>query len=160
MFVFISDTGTWCCRWKSEGPAALSASTTDLFFRGHFCDRAPASQKLTITAPGGGKTPFSITTSDPNVTVSPSSGTTPATVTVTVDPNAFLSQTGTSTATLTLASSTAVNIPPTVRVLINVAKPEQRGTMLNIPGRLVDILADPARDRYYVLRQTTIRSWI
>ena len=55
----------------------LSASATDLFFRGNFCDRAPASQKLTITDPGGGKTPFTITSSDPNVTVSPSSGTTP-----------------------------------------------------------------------------------
>ena len=131
----------------------LAASVSDLFFRGNFCDRATASQTLTITDPGGGKTPFTITSSDPNVTVSPSSGTTPATVTVTVDPNAFLSQTGTSTATLTLSSTTAVNIPPTVRVLINVAKPEQRGTILNIPGKLVDILADPARNRYYVLRQ-------
>lgn len=131
----------------------LASSATDLFFRGNFCDRAPASQKLTISDPGGGKTAFTITSSDPNVTVSPSSGTTPATVTVTVDPNAFLSQTGTSTATLTLSSTTAVNIPPKVRVLINVAKPEQRGTMLNIPGTLVDILADPVRNRYYVLRQ-------
>jgi uncharacterized protein (TIGR03437 family) len=131
----------------------LSSSATDLFFRGNFCDRAPASQKLTISDPGGGKTAFTITSSDPNVTVSPSSGTTPATVTVTVDPNAFLSQTGTSTATLTLSSSMAVNIPPTVRVLINVAKPEQRGTLLNIPGTLVDILADPVRNRYYILRQ-------
>ena len=131
----------------------LAASATDLFFRGNFCDRAPASQKLTISDPGGGKTPFTITSSDPNVTVSPSSGTTPATVTVTVDPNAFLSRTGTSTATLTLSSSTAINLPPTVRVLINVAKPEQRGTLLNIPGTLVDLLADPVRNRYYVLRQ-------
>jgi uncharacterized protein (TIGR03437 family) len=131
----------------------LAASVSDVFFQGNFCDRAAASQTLTITDPGGGKTAFTITTSNPNVTVSPSSGTTPATVTVTVDPNAFLSQTGTSTATLTLSSDTAVNIPPTVRVLINVAKPEQRGTILNIPGTLVDILADPVRNRYYVLRQ-------
>jgi uncharacterized protein (TIGR03437 family) len=131
----------------------LAASASDLFFRGIFCDRAPASQTLTITDPGGGKTPFTITASDPNVTVSPSSGTTPATVTVTVDPNAFLSQTGTTAVTLTLASSAAVNIPPTVRVLINVAKPEQRGTILNVPGKLVDIVADPVRNRYYILRQ-------
>ena len=131
----------------------LSASVSDLFFRGNFCDRASASQTLTITDPGGGATAFTITTSNPNVTVSPSSGTTPATVTVTVDPNAFLSQTGTSTVTLSLSSSTAVNLPPTVRVLINVAKPEQRGTILNVPGTLVDLLADPVRNRYYILRQ-------
>jgi uncharacterized protein (TIGR03437 family) len=131
----------------------VTASVSDLFFQGNFCDRGAASQTLTITDPGGGKTPFTITSSDPNVTLSPSSGTTPATVTVTVDPNAFLSQTGTSTVTLTLASSAAVNLPPTVRVLINVAKPEQRGTILNIPGTLADILADPVRNRYYILRQ-------
>ncbi|HTD43707.1 MAG TPA: hypothetical protein VK687_05980 [Bryobacteraceae bacterium] len=150
----ISDSGVLVLPVGSlNASPRLAASATDLFFRGNFCDRAPASQTLSITDPGGGKTPFTITTSDPNVTVSPSIGTTPATVTVTVDPNAFLSETGTSTVTLKLASSTAVNIPPTVRVLINVAKPEQRGTMLNIPGTLVDILADPVRNRYYILRQ-------
>jgi uncharacterized protein (TIGR03437 family) len=131
----------------------LSASATDMFFPGNFCDRALPSQTLSITDPGGGKTPFTITSSDPNVTVSPSSGKTPATVTVTVDPNAFLSQTGTSTVTLTLSSTAAVNIPPTVRVRINVAKPEQRGTIVNIPGTLVDVLADPLRNLYYILRQ-------
>jgi len=131
----------------------LAASVSDLFFQSLYCDRGPASQTLTITDPGGGTTPFTITSPDPNVTVSPSSGTTPATVTVTVNPNAFLSQTGTSTVTLTLSSDAAVNLPPTVRVLINVAKPEQRGTILPIAGNLVDILADPVRNRYYVLRQ-------
>ncbi len=40
-----------------------------------------------------------------------------------------------------------------VHVLVNHADPNQRGTILEVPGTLVDILADPVRDRYYVLRQ-------
>jgi uncharacterized protein (TIGR03437 family) len=38
-------------------------------------------------------------------------------------------------------------------VLINTKEPDQRGTFVDVPGTLVDILADPARDRFYVLRQ-------
>ncbi len=40
-----------------------------------------------------------------------------------------------------------------MRVLINNRAPEQRGTIVDVPGTLVDVLADPARDRFYVLRQ-------
>lgn len=78
---------------------------------------------------------------------------TPATVTIAIDPNAFASQKGTVVATITLRSASAVNIPPTVRVLINTKDPDQRGTFIDIPGKLVDLLPDPARNRYYVLRQ-------
>ena len=41
-----------------------------------------------------------------------------------------------------------------VRVLINNRNPDQRGTFINVPGTLADILADPVRDRFYVLRQS------
>ena len=47
----------------------------------------------------------------------------------------------------------AINVIDPVRVLVNHADPNQRGTILEVPGTLVDILADPVRDRYYVLRQ-------
>jgi len=40
-----------------------------------------------------------------------------------------------------------------VRVLINSREPEQRGAIVDVPGKLVDLLADPLRDRFYVLRQ-------
>ena len=40
-------------------------------------------------------------------------------------------------------------------MLINLREPDQRGTFLNIPGTLVDITADPIRNRYYILRQDT-----
>ena len=46
-----------------------------------------------------------------------------------------------------------MNVIDPVKVLVNHAEPNQRGTILEVPGTLVDILADPVRDRYYVLRQ-------
>jgi uncharacterized protein (TIGR03437 family) len=118
-----------------------------------FCDRRPATQKLTILDPGGSHTDFHLSTSTPGIILAPASGVTPATVSVTVDPQSFADQRGTVTALLSLSSHAAVNIPPSVRVLINNRAPEQRGTMVDVPGKLVDILADPARNQFYVLRQ-------
>ena len=133
----------------------LAVSTTDLVFRGNFCDRRVATQTLTITDPGGGNTPFALSATAAGITISPSSGLTPATVRVTVDPNVYQNQKGTVTTTLTLTSSAAVNLVSPVRMLINSREPDQRGTFLNIPGVLVDVAADAVRDRYYVLRQDT-----
>ena len=133
----------------------VAASAKDMLFRGNFCDPAIASQTLTITDPGGGNTPFSITSSSPGVTISPASGVTPANVTVSVNPSVYQAKKGTSTVTLSLDSSTGVNVPAPVRVLINSREPEQRGSLLNIPGTLVAVAADPQRNRYYVLRQDT-----
>jgi uncharacterized protein (TIGR03437 family) len=133
----------------------LSVSTPDLVFRGNFCDRRVATQTLTITDPGGGNTPFSITTSAPGISISPSSGLTPATVRISVDPNVYQNQKGTVTASLKISSSTGINPDLPVRLLINSREPDQRGTFVNIPGRLVDLVSDPVRDRYYLLRQDT-----
>jgi uncharacterized protein (TIGR03437 family) len=130
----------------------VRASTPDLVFRGNFCDRTIATQTITITDPGGGRTPFSISPSAAGVSVSPSVGVTPATVRVTVNPNTFQNQKGTAVVKLTISSSAAVNIPDSVRVLVNSREPDQRGTFIDIPGTLVDLQADPVRDRYYVLR--------
>jgi uncharacterized protein (TIGR03437 family) len=32
-------------------------------------------------------------------------------------------------------------------------EPNQRGTIVNVPGKIVDLLPDPARNRFYVIRQ-------
>ena len=74
-------------------------------------------------------------------------------MTVQVDPNVFCNQQGTVTAQLQLQSGQAVNIIPPVRVLINSQQPAQRGTFVDIPGTLVDVLPDPTQNRFYVLRQ-------
>jgi uncharacterized protein (TIGR03437 family) len=131
------------------------ATQSDLVFRGNFCNRNVATQTLTVVNPGGGNTAFSISSNTNGLNVSPATGVTPATVTVTVDPNVFQNQQGTVTASLLIQSGQAVNVPPPVRVLINSRQPDQRGSFVDIPGTLVDLLADPNinRARYYVLRQ-------
>lgn len=129
------------------------ASATDLLFLGNFCDRNATTQTFTLADPGGAHVAFTISSSSSGVTVSPSSGVTPAVISVNVDPNAYSAQSGTSTVTIGFAASAAVNVPNPVRVLINSRQPDQRGTSVDIPGTLVDLMADPARNQYYVLRQ-------
>ncbi len=152
----VSDSGVMVLRVGSLTKAhEVAATQLDLTFRGNFCDRRIATQTLTIVDPGGGNTAFSISSDTNGLNVNPTNGVTPATVTVTVDPNVFASQKGTVIGSLTLQSAQAVNIPASVRVLINSRQPEQRGTLVDVPGKLVDLLADPSRNRFYVLRQDT-----
>jgi len=131
------------------------AKQEDLVFRGNFCDRRLATQEIEIVDPGGGKTEFSLTVSARGLSTSPSSGVTPAKIKVTVDPNVYQNYRGTVEGTISISSRAAVNIPPPIRVLVNNREPDQRGTIVNVPGKLVDVLADPARNRYYIVRQDT-----
>jgi uncharacterized protein (TIGR03437 family) len=131
----------------------VTGSQEDVVFRGNFCDSSMMTQEIDIVDPGGGSTDFILTTTTPGVAVSPSSGFTPIRVRITVDPTVFQNQKGTSTSMIEISSRAAVNIPPPVRVLVNTREPEQRGMFFNVPGKLVDIVADPVRDRFYVLRQ-------
>jgi len=87
------------------------------------------------------------------IQVSPSSGVTPATITVTAAPAAFVGALGTSVASLAITSGSAINQPIPLRVLVNNPDPEQRGTLVNVPGVLSGILADPVRNRFYIMRQ-------
>ena len=131
----------------------VQATQEDLIFRANQCNPGPSVQTLTIVDPGGGHTEFELTASAPGITITPSRGTTPATVNVQADPSAFQSQSGTSVASITIQSPSAVNTPAPVRVLVNNATPDMRGTVVNVPGVLVDVLADRTRDRFYILRQ-------
>jgi uncharacterized protein (TIGR03437 family) len=128
------------------------AQQEDLVFRGSFCNQGVSTQQLTIADPGGNNTPFSIGSDTSGVSVSPSTGVTPAVVTVSVDPSAFLNQTGTLAAHLTIQSGPAINVIPSVRVLVNNAAPNQVGSFIDIPGTLTDIVADPVRSQFYVVR--------
>jgi len=131
----------------------VQASQPDLVFRGNFCSLGAMQQNLTIVDPGGGHTDFSLAANMDGIRVYPASGVTPATVQVTVDPTVFQNQSGTVSASITISSARAINIPDPVRVLINNREPQQRGTFIDIPGTLVDVAADPVRNRFYVLRQ-------
>ncbi|MFB3778182.1 MAG: hypothetical protein ACE141_11240 [Bryobacteraceae bacterium] len=131
----------------------VTATKEDVLFRGSFCDRRIMTQEILIYDEGGGNIDFKVATTMPGVTLSPTSGTTPAHVKISVDPNLYQNAKGTSTGTITISSRSAINVPAPIRVLINTREPEQRGALFNLPGKLVDILADDVRDRFYVLRQ-------
>ena len=150
----VSDSGVIVLQTGAIGQQPrLTASVEDVVFQGSFCSRGTATQTLTITDPGGNATDFTLTTSTPGITIAPASGVTPATVQVSIDPNVFANQTGTFSASIQISSQSAVNVPQPVRVLINTRDPDQQGTVYNVPGKLVDILPDPFRDRFYIVRQ-------
>jgi uncharacterized protein (TIGR03437 family) len=131
----------------------VQASQADVVFRGNLCNSNVVTQKIAILDPGGNQTDFALTPSIPGITLSQYAGTTPATITVSVDPSAFQNLSGTVTGSIAIQSNLAINVPNAVRVLINGQGPDQRGAFINVPGTLVDVLADPVRNRFYVLRQ-------
>jgi uncharacterized protein (TIGR03437 family) len=130
----------------------VMAQQEDLVFRGSFCNQGVSTRQVTIVDPGGNNTPFTISSDTNGVTVSPSIGVTPAVVTVSADPSAFLNQTGTVAAHLNIKSGAAVNMIPPVRVLVNNAAPDQKGSFIDVPGTLTDIVADPKRNQFFVVR--------
>jgi uncharacterized protein (TIGR03437 family) len=131
----------------------VAADREDVVFQGNFCQRGAMTRTVRIVDPGGGQTSFAVQSDLPGVTISPASGRTPATLQITIDPAAFADRRGTVVGSLTITSAEAVNIPAAVRVLLNNRRPDERGTSTNIPGTLSDLLSDPVRDRFYVLRQ-------
>jgi len=131
----------------------LSADQEDLVFRGSFCQRGAVTQTFKLTNPGGGQTSFSLSSDLEGVAVSPSSGKTPATIQVTIDPHQFQDRRGTVIGSIKIASAEAVNVPASIRLLVNNQRPDERGFQVDVPGMLTDLLADPDRDRFYIVRQ-------
>lgn len=154
MMYSVSDSGLMALPVGSLSQARrIAVSREDVFFHANFCNPGTASQTIEVTDPSGAATDFTLTASIPGITLSPSAGTTPALVQISVDPAVFQNRKGTIVAEIAISSTAAVNLPPPIRVLINNRGPDQRGTVVNVPGVLVDILADPIRDRFYILRQ-------
>ncbi|MFN0172589.1 MAG: hypothetical protein ACKV22_39925 [Bryobacteraceae bacterium] len=136
-----------------RGVRRLRASKADLVFRGNFCDRKAIVQEFALTEANGGAVDFSLSSDIAGITITPTSGVTPAIVRVQVQPTLFANRQGTVTGLIRFRSTGSVNLPGSVRVLINTREPDQRGAFVNVAGRLVDVLADPTRNRVYVLRQ-------
>ena len=129
------------------------SSVPDLVFRGNFCDRRIAVQQFVVADSSGQNTDFAFKNIPPGVTVEPLAGITPAVVTVTVDPLTFSNTRGTVSRTIDIVSDGSILNTSSLRLLINSKEPDQRGTSVSVPGTLVDILADPTRDRFFVIRQ-------
>lgn len=137
------------------GMPRLAADRPQLLFSSNFCDRTVQRQEFLLYDPSGRQIDFRLSSTVAGVQVTPPSGMTPATITVQVDPAAFQLVSGTAEGAIEIQSAAAVNQPQAVRVLVNTPEPDQRGTVVSVPGNLVDILADPARNRFFVLRQDT-----
>ena len=148
----------------------LAVSKEDVIFQTNSCNRGIATQQITITDPGGGATHFTLSAAPGSkISISQSSGVTPATVRISYNPIDFQNQKGTTIIPVRVITSDGINVAPTLpaatdprspvnvaqvfRVLVNNHETDQRGSVINVPGTLVDILPDNARDRYYVLRQ-------
>jgi uncharacterized protein (TIGR03437 family) len=174
----ISDSGIMVFPMAALDKAQrVVASSEDLVFRGNFCNGGPMVQQIDIVDPGGNATPFQICSAGSTacsapagIQLSPASGITPARVKITIDPSISQSMVGTKTFQLEIRSAQAINMPPPpargivetgyqpnvrsrFRVLLNNRVPENRGAVVNVPGQIVDILADPSRNRFYLLRQ-------
>jgi len=133
----------------------VTALQEDVLFFGDACNRQVISQFVDIVNLAGGPVDFKLSLPDgtTGVRLSQTSGITPARVRIDVDPTVFQNARGTTTIPLTIASAGAVNIPFPVRLLINTRDVNQTGKILNVPGKIVDILADRFRNRIYMLRQ-------
>ena len=133
----------------------VAAAQEDILFQGDACNAGVITRNLDIVSLGSTAADFTLSLPQgvTGISLSATSGTTPATIQVRVDPAAFQGSKGTSQVMLTITSSAAVNLPAAVRLLINTKDFNQRGQIVNIPGKLVDMMADPARSRLYILRQ-------
>jgi uncharacterized protein (TIGR03437 family) len=124
----------------------------DVLIQTSFCNPSSVSQTFTLADPGGNHTDFQLTPG-PGILVSPASGVTPATITVTVDATAFAGALGTSVVKIAITSASAVNQPIPVRVLVSNPDQSRRGTIVDVPGVLSDLLPDSSRNRFYITRQ-------
>jgi uncharacterized protein (TIGR03437 family) len=153
-FYAVSESGVMVLRVGALNQfPRLAVDREDLVFHGSFCQRGAITQTLTIVDPGGGQTAFALSSDLAGVTISPSTGRTPAAVQVTIDPHLFQDRRGTVSGSLKIASAESVNLLLPVRILVNNQRPDERGSSTDIPGTLSDLLADPDRDRFYVVRQ-------
>ena len=153
----VSDSGVMVLPVGSLAAAPqIAATQEDVLFLSDSCNRSVITQSLTIAAlPGAANADFTVSlpSGTAGIQLSQSTGTTPATIQIQVDPTVFQTSAGTSTVMLNIQSSGAINLPFPVRLLINTPNLNQRGRIIDVPGKIVDILADPMRNRIYLLRQ-------
>ncbi|MEQ1885158.1 MAG: hypothetical protein ABL967_08860 [Bryobacteraceae bacterium] len=136
--------------------ARIGTTQEDVLFRtADFCNATLLGQTLDVISLGSTPTDFKLTLPDGvrGVTLSATGGTTPAQIRITVDPAYFQLAKGTTVIPLAITSTTGVNLAPDVRLLINAGDSAATGRIVNVPGRLVDVLSDAGRNRLYILRQ-------
>jgi uncharacterized protein (TIGR03437 family) len=152
----ISDSGVTVFPVGSLASARrVTTRQEQLLFAANNCSNGPVTATLDVNDPSGNATDFtlSVPSTTSGIRFSQTSGTTPARVTVEIDPSAFRKETGTTAIPVTITSAAGINMPDPVRLLVNTKEPDQRGAIYSLPGKIVDLLSDTARNRIYVLRQ-------
>jgi uncharacterized protein (TIGR03437 family) len=133
----------------------VAALQEDVVFQADACNRAVISHTIDIVDLGHGSVDFtlSLPAGTAGIRLSQISGTTPATVVIQVDPTVYQNVKGTTAIPLTITSGGAINLPTPVRLLINTRDVNQRGSFVDVPGKITDMLADRVRNRVYMIRQ-------
>lgn len=133
----------------------VSTLEEQLLFQATSCDNGTIKRTLNVVDLSGRRTDFtlSVPAGTNGIKIGQSSGSTPAQVTIEIDPTAFRGQTGTTVVPLSVQSNGSVGIASPVRLLVNTKDPDQRGIIHSLPGKIVDIAADPVRGRLYAVRQ-------
>jgi uncharacterized protein (TIGR03437 family) len=173
----ISDSGVMVLSMNQFDRAPrVVPSVEDVVFRGNFCNTTASVRELDVVDPSGNAVPFQVCLAGaqgcavpPGVTITPSAAVTPARIKISIDTKLIGSILGTKTYQFEILSAAAVNMPAPpsrgtaenytanvrgrFRVLLNNREPQNRGVFVNAPGELVDLLADPARNRFYIIRQ-------
>ncbi len=147
----------------------LQPETTTVFLASDDCNRGLAKGSLKIVNAGSGTLTFSVPDATAALVAQASSGVAPASIAFTMEPgrtsvtrqygtnlySGAVANTGTPVS-LNLSSPDAINIPPTIRVYMNVRQPEHRGVVFPVATGtttaegLHDILADDQRRRIYI----------
>ena len=150
----ISEAESWFWWWGSLNHYPRLAASEDVMVQNHRAQLRRPQPAAGHHRSGRNNTAFTVTVSQPGVTPGLAQfRRDPGTGQVQVNPTAFQNQTGTTTVTLQITSQTAINLPRTVRLLVSNPSPDQRGAVIDVPGRLTDILTDQQRNRVYLLRQ-------
>ena len=102
--------------WAQEG-SGLTVSPTSLTFTARAGGSAPPAQSVSVRSSSGRQRNFTVTTSQPWLTVRPTSGTTPATLSVSVSPTGLTAGTYTGTVRIAVPNTEIVR---TVSVTFNV----------------------------------------
>ena len=144
----------------SETPQInVRAEDRQLLFEFDFCNQEPQTRTIRIDTNDGGPAEFSIRavlpgteTVVPGITFEPHQGVAPAEVRMTVSAGVIGNTQGTAEFELRIISD-AVNLVQPASIFVSVRDLDQKGIFHELPGRFVDLLVDPARNRFYVLDQ-------
>ena len=143
----------------SETPQIdVRAEDRQLLFQFDFCNEQPQSKTFRLETNDGGPAEFFLTavrsdgTPASGINFEPHQGVAPADIRVTVSSEAVGGLEGSAEFQIVITSN-AVNTQQPASIFATVRDLDQNGIFHEFPGKFVDIIADPNRDRFYALDQ-------